>query len=505
MVVDNITRDEVTGELVTTMDDGTEYRVPLSDGVDGVSTYQSWLDAGNTGSEATFLASLVGEDGINGSDGLPGKDGPAGKSAYQSYVDTGGTLSEADWISQQATQADIANAIANDTTTIDGSRIVTGTIDASRVNVINVVASSVRAEDITSGTLKGMIIEGASISGSAITSSYLQRTTEFDKLSSYTTTEYPAGVPMLINIIGAHTPSSVTIIENDNNMGTIESTGGYSSPITAFMPNTSFSTTKYTSTPPLARDEYYPSWTLFGYTSPAYTTHIRCENQKFTVSMNYFEGFVAWDYDDPNPTSSVNLTRSYNNVIKIDADGWCNTDDTIEEGLYFNQIVHHNSGCYLAKVGRQSLQYAYAGHNIYHMGGSSVSSLSKFHIRFNGQYEVLSVITGESVTISGITFKVIYEPMTTVYHDQFHWMTREEGYILVMQGTKEITIPSKLDNLLSVEVEAIGSGIYVKMFTDTTTVPAQMAYASSKTNKPTVPIQERWLKIDPYLEGGGEL
>ena len=41
-------------------------------GADGASAYQIWLNAGNTGTEADFLASLVGAPGTNGVDGAPG-------------------------------------------------------------------------------------------------------------------------------------------------------------------------------------------------------------------------------------------------------------------------------------------------------------------------------------------------------------------------------------------------------------------------------------------------
>ena len=43
-------------------------------GADGKSAYQSWLSAGNVGSEAAFVLSLRGQ---------------AGKSAYQSWLDAG--------------------------------------------------------------------------------------------------------------------------------------------------------------------------------------------------------------------------------------------------------------------------------------------------------------------------------------------------------------------------------------------------------------------------------
>ncbi len=42
-------------------------------GEDGLSAYQLWLNAGNTGTEADFLASLVGAPGNDGNDGIDGK------------------------------------------------------------------------------------------------------------------------------------------------------------------------------------------------------------------------------------------------------------------------------------------------------------------------------------------------------------------------------------------------------------------------------------------------
>mgnify|MGYP000204845656 CR=1 FL=1 len=49
------------------------------DGVDGKSAYQQWLDLGNTGSEADFINSLKGADGIIGRDGATGPKGDTGE------------------------------------------------------------------------------------------------------------------------------------------------------------------------------------------------------------------------------------------------------------------------------------------------------------------------------------------------------------------------------------------------------------------------------------------
>jgi hypothetical protein len=51
---------------------------PAGTGSDGDSAYDIWLSAGNTGTEADFLASLVGAQGAAGADGANGADGTNG-------------------------------------------------------------------------------------------------------------------------------------------------------------------------------------------------------------------------------------------------------------------------------------------------------------------------------------------------------------------------------------------------------------------------------------------
>jgi hypothetical protein len=57
-------------------------------GPSGASAYQSWLDLGNVGTEADFVASLAGT----------GTAGPAGISAYQSWLNIGNVGTEVDFI-----------------------------------------------------------------------------------------------------------------------------------------------------------------------------------------------------------------------------------------------------------------------------------------------------------------------------------------------------------------------------------------------------------------------
>ena len=73
-----------------------------SNGSDGKSAYQIWLEAGNTGTEEDYLASLKGKDGEDGKDGENGKDGSDGsdgKSAYQIAVEEGFDGTEEEWLS----------------------------------------------------------------------------------------------------------------------------------------------------------------------------------------------------------------------------------------------------------------------------------------------------------------------------------------------------------------------------------------------------------------------
>ena len=64
---------------------------PGSDGIDGVdgtdgkSAYQIWLDAGNTGTEEEYLASLKGDKGDKGDTGEQGIQGPPGTDGTSTY------------------------------------------------------------------------------------------------------------------------------------------------------------------------------------------------------------------------------------------------------------------------------------------------------------------------------------------------------------------------------------------------------------------------------------
>ena len=72
-----------------------------ADGTNGLSAYELWLEAGNTGSDEDFLASLVGApgtDGAPGAVGADGADGADGLSAYEVWLAHGNVGTEDDFL-----------------------------------------------------------------------------------------------------------------------------------------------------------------------------------------------------------------------------------------------------------------------------------------------------------------------------------------------------------------------------------------------------------------------
>lgn len=73
-------KDTITSARLNNIEDGIEAvdAKAATPGPAGKSAYQIWLDAGNTGDEAAFLASLKGAKGDTGAKGATGSAGPAG-------------------------------------------------------------------------------------------------------------------------------------------------------------------------------------------------------------------------------------------------------------------------------------------------------------------------------------------------------------------------------------------------------------------------------------------
>jgi len=75
------------------------------DGEVGYSAFQIWSMAGNEGTEADFLASLVGTSGANGADGNNGTNGDDGSSAYDIWLAAGNRGTEVDFLASLVGQS----------------------------------------------------------------------------------------------------------------------------------------------------------------------------------------------------------------------------------------------------------------------------------------------------------------------------------------------------------------------------------------------------------------
>lgn len=88
---------------------------PGDNGLAGASAYQIAVGNGFNGSEAQWLASLVGPKGDTGNTGAAGQEGLDGASAYQIAISNGFTGSEAQWLDslhgQDGTDANTGNFI----------------------------------------------------------------------------------------------------------------------------------------------------------------------------------------------------------------------------------------------------------------------------------------------------------------------------------------------------------------------------------------------------------
>ncbi|MBK8806992.1 MAG: collagen-like protein [Bacteroidales bacterium] len=94
-------------------------------GIDGKSAYQTWLDAGNMGSETEFIASLKGTKGEKGEPGTPGDKGDAGT----------GLTNRGEWVSgsiyksgEYTFAASASNAAINSMWIYQGNGTTTSTI-----------------------------------------------------------------------------------------------------------------------------------------------------------------------------------------------------------------------------------------------------------------------------------------------------------------------------------------------------------------------------------------
>jgi hypothetical protein len=125
------------GELVLNYTTGTASTVGVvkgADGANGKSAYQTWLDAGNVGTEAQFLTALKGADGTNGTNGANGANGTNGQSAYELWLTQPGNAGKTEAQFLAALEgADGANG-APGSQWFTGSTVPDGTTPAAAVD-----------------------------------------------------------------------------------------------------------------------------------------------------------------------------------------------------------------------------------------------------------------------------------------------------------------------------------------------------------------------------------
>ncbi len=170
-----------------------------SDGADGDSAYRIWLNAGNTGTEADFLNSLVGSQGpqgtqgpqgiqgiagTDGADGANGSDGTDGDSAYQVWIAAGNTGTEADFLNSlvgpQGAQAPVINDLttggitdalsAEQGKTLQDTKLTSTLADANVFigNATNVAVATVLSGDATLANNGALTISDNAVDGTDI-------------------------------------------------------------------------------------------------------------------------------------------------------------------------------------------------------------------------------------------------------------------------------------------------------------------------------------------------
>lgn len=96
-----------SGEGFVFQDNAGAISLQTGTGTPGSSAYEIWINDGNVGTEADFLASLVGQTGAtgatgaagsNGANGTDGTNGTDGLSAYQIWLNEGNVGTEADFL-----------------------------------------------------------------------------------------------------------------------------------------------------------------------------------------------------------------------------------------------------------------------------------------------------------------------------------------------------------------------------------------------------------------------
>lgn len=145
---DLVPLSEITGEKGATGANGSkgdkgDTGATGAKGADGKSAYQIWLDAGNTGDEATFILSLKGAKGDTGATGAKGDKGDTGATgsagAKGDKGDKGDAFTYADFTSSQLAA-------------LKGERGDTGATGKNGASIASITLTKDEDGNITGGT-----------------------------------------------------------------------------------------------------------------------------------------------------------------------------------------------------------------------------------------------------------------------------------------------------------------------------------------------------------------
>ena len=236
-----------------------------TDGEDGKSAYYLWLEAGNTGTEAEFLASLQGPAGNDGATGPQGPigftgltgpagaDGEDGKSAYYLWLEAGNTGTEADFLASlegpagtytagygiEITSGEISTIppTSSEYIFLQPDALIGGYVGFGTAAAINGMSYNASTDEITLQAKKTYVLDGAvylsdTESGGTYSFVFYDKTnnTPIGTESLQTSTDY-AGVlinqPVMSAIITPDTSIQVSVQNLSGVTGVIDPSKGF--------------------------------------------------------------------------------------------------------------------------------------------------------------------------------------------------------------------------------------------------------------------------------------
>ena len=303
-------------------------------------------------------------------------DTVTGDVASIDYVDT--AITNAPYV----LPAEVADAINNNTTTIDGSKITTGSIAADKINTTDLIAKNIMSSSTIYGNkIEGSLIKGAKIEGAVIKASYIDLDGDLEVLTDYHITEAMyASAPSLY--------TDAVRLSGEYRLPTLSSITTEVIPYQVSIANTTNYSTYLAGMPLLRNNEYTTN--IFAYNQGAVGS-----NRKYRRAQPYVT------------VSQTELYASPRHVVYINSSG--DRSDDAAGGAYHDVYVY---------FGTTLLLHVYGG--VAGTGAVGTLSITQIPAVYANGVEVIPANTwgsNTSVVISsnGFTFTV-YSASSTVYY-----------------------------------------------------------------------------------------